>query len=148
MAYSRPKFVVERTIEGIPQGTLYYFTHVMIYVYVADDTQEIESDSYYTFHQLVPATASASTVVDAGSIERTVCEGFDLLFTTQGLDHLVRVDRRDATHAVYWPHVFLNHMIGPYLNNGACCRYIIYYINTWCSCHRCQTLARDKCRRA
>lgn len=115
------------------------------------DTQEIESDSYWTFHQVVPATASASTVVDAGSIERTVCEGCELLFTTQGLDHLVRVNRRYGTHAFYWPLVFFNVIIGPYLVNGACCRaiccrYIIYFINTWCSCHRCQTLARDKCR--
>ena len=100
-------------------------------VYVADNTQEIESDSYFTFHQLVPATASASTVVDAGSIVHTVCEGCELLFTTQALDHLVRVDRFIATHAIYWPLVLLNVIIGPYLINGACffsC--MIYFINT------------------
>jgi hypothetical protein len=86
----------------------------------------------------VAATAGASNVVDAGSIEHTVCEGCELLFTTQALDHLVRVDRQHATHAVYWPLVLLNVIIGPYIFNGACCRYIccryiIYFINTWYS---------------
>jgi hypothetical protein len=32
MAYSRPKSVVEHKNEGIPEGMLYYYTHVMIYI--------------------------------------------------------------------------------------------------------------------
>lgn len=101
---------------------------------LTDDTQEIESDSYFTFHQPVAATTSASKVVEVSSIQRTTCEGRDLLFTVQAMDHLFRVDREHATHAVYWPLVFLNIMIGPYVVNGACsCArvgraiYVIFY---------------------
>ncbi len=68
---------------------------------------------------MAATTSASSTVVDVDSIQRTVCEGRDLLFTTQAMDHLVRLERDIDERAIYLPLVLLVNIIGPHMVNGA-----------------------------
>ena len=69
---------------------------------------------------MADTTSASSTVVDVDSIQRTVCEGRDLLFTVHGMDHLERVERGKSDRALYWPLVLLVNIIGPHMVKGAC----------------------------
>ena len=60
----------------------------------------------------------AGVVADALAVERTTCEGKVLLISTEGMDFWLKVCRKEATHAIFWPGAFLINIIGPHMFNG------------------------------
>ena len=49
-------------------------------------------------------------------------EDCELLFTTEGMDCMLRTDKADATYCLYWPMVLLIVTIGPHLAYSECDR--------------------------